>query len=57
MGKKRKKNEPRDQVLVVEDDLTLLETLEYNLRGGDVLTLDRSSFRQPIRANSAPNAQ
>jgi DNA-binding response OmpR family regulator len=29
--KKKKKKEPRDRILVVEDDLTLLETLEYNL--------------------------
>jgi DNA-binding response OmpR family regulator len=35
MGKKKKKskNEPQDRILVVEDDLTLLETLEYNLAG------------------------
>jgi DNA-binding response OmpR family regulator len=35
MGKKRKKkqDEPQDTILVVEDDLTLLETLEYNLTG------------------------
>ena len=28
---KKKRNEPQDTILVVEDDLTLLETLEYNL--------------------------
>ena len=35
MGKKKKKEqtEPQDRILVVEDDLTLLETLEYNLSG------------------------
>lgn len=35
MGKKKKKEklEPQDRILVVEDDLTLLETLEYNLAG------------------------
>jgi DNA-binding response OmpR family regulator len=35
MAKKRKKkqDEPQDTILVVEDDLTLLETLEYNLAG------------------------
>jgi len=33
MSKKKKKNELQGQILVVEDDLTLLETLEYNLRG------------------------
>jgi len=36
MGKKKKKKEqaePQDRILVVEDDLTLLETLEYNLAG------------------------
>ena len=35
MGKKKKKkqNQPQDRILVVEDDLTLLETLEYNLAG------------------------
>ena len=35
MGKKKKNEqaEPRDRILVVEDDLTLLETLEYNLTG------------------------
>jgi DNA-binding response OmpR family regulator len=34
MGKKKKKKEkePQNRVLIVEDDLTLLETLEYNLR-------------------------
>ena len=34
MGKKKKKKEKdlQDRILVVEDDLTLLETLEYNLR-------------------------
>jgi DNA-binding response OmpR family regulator len=31
--KKKKKNKPQDQILVVEDDLTLLDTLEYNLVG------------------------
>jgi DNA-binding response OmpR family regulator len=31
--KKKKKDEPQDRILVVEDDLTLLETLEYNLIG------------------------
>ena len=29
--KKKKKDEPQNTILVVEDDLTLLETLEYNL--------------------------
>ncbi|MBN1135227.1 MAG: response regulator transcription factor [Anaerolineae bacterium] len=35
MGKKKKKEraKPQDRILVVEDDLTLLETLEYNLSG------------------------
>jgi len=34
MGKKKKKQAgPQDRILVVEDDLTLLETLEYNLVG------------------------
>jgi DNA-binding response OmpR family regulator len=34
MGKKKKKkNKPQDRILVVEDDLTLLDTLEYNLVG------------------------
>jgi len=35
MGKKKDKEQvkPRDRILVVEDDLTLLETLEYNLAG------------------------
>jgi DNA-binding response OmpR family regulator len=36
MGKKKKKKEqarPQGRILVVEDDLTLLETLEYNLSG------------------------
>ncbi|MGD8626499.1 MAG: response regulator transcription factor [Anaerolineae bacterium] len=34
MGKKKKKkNKPQDRILVVEDDLTLLDTLEYNLAG------------------------
>ncbi len=35
MGKKKKREqaEPQDRILVVEDDLTLLETLEYNLAG------------------------
>jgi DNA-binding response OmpR family regulator len=31
--KKKKQDEPQDTILVVEDDLTLLETLEYNLAG------------------------
>ena len=31
--KKKKKSEQRSRILVVEDDLTLLETLEYNLTG------------------------
>ena len=42
MGKKKKKgkNKPQDRILVVEDDLTLLETLEYNLaaEGYEVIT-------------------
>jgi DNA-binding response OmpR family regulator len=43
MGKKKKKkkrDEPQNTVLVVEDDLTLLETLEYNLaaEGYEVIT-------------------
>jgi DNA-binding response OmpR family regulator len=42
MGKKKKKkqNEPQNRILVVEDDLTLLETLEYNLaaEGYEVIT-------------------
>jgi DNA-binding response OmpR family regulator len=43
MGKKstrRKQEEPQDTILVVEDDLTLLDTLEYNLAGEgyDVIT-------------------
>jgi DNA-binding response OmpR family regulator len=29
--KKKKKKKPQDTILIVEDDLTLLETLEYNL--------------------------
>jgi len=35
MGKKKKREqaEPQNRILVVEDDLTLLETLEYNLAG------------------------
>ena len=34
MGKKKKdRTEPQSRILVVEDDLTLLETLEYNLTG------------------------
>jgi len=38
--KKRKKGEQPSRILVVEDDLTLLETLEYNLRseGYEVIT-------------------
>jgi DNA-binding response OmpR family regulator len=31
--KKKKKTDAQDRILVVEDDLTLLETLEYNLAG------------------------
>ncbi len=31
--KKKKKGKPQSKILVVEDDLTLLETLEYNLAG------------------------
>ncbi|MGD9047809.1 MAG: response regulator transcription factor [Anaerolineae bacterium] len=42
MGKKKKKKqkEPQNRILVVEDDLTLLETLEYNLaaEGYEVIT-------------------
>jgi len=42
MSKKKKKEgaEPRNRILVVEDDLTLLETLEYNLsaEGYEVIT-------------------
>jgi DNA-binding response OmpR family regulator len=42
MGKKKKKKqtEPQSRILVVEDDLTLLETLEYNLaaEGYEVIT-------------------
>ena len=30
-NKKKKQDEPQDTILIVEDDLTLLETLEYNL--------------------------
>jgi DNA-binding response OmpR family regulator len=36
MGKEKKKKEraePQDRILVIEDDLILLETLEYNLSG------------------------
>jgi DNA-binding response OmpR family regulator len=34
MAKKKKgKKDPQDRILIVEDDLTLLETLEYNLSG------------------------
>lgn len=35
VGKKQRKEKPelQDRILVVEDDLTLLETLEYNLAG------------------------
>jgi DNA-binding response OmpR family regulator len=34
MGKKKKEtDQPHDTILVVEDDLTLLEALEYNLAG------------------------
>ena len=29
--KKKKQDEPQHKILIVEDDLTLLETLEYNL--------------------------
>jgi DNA-binding response OmpR family regulator len=38
--KKRKQKEPQNRILVVEDDLTLLETLEYNLcaEGYEVIT-------------------
>jgi DNA-binding response OmpR family regulator len=40
MGKKKKKKDPQNRILVVEDDLTLLETLEYNLavEGYEVIT-------------------
>jgi DNA-binding response OmpR family regulator len=39
-GKKRKEEKPQSRILVVEDDLTLLETLEYNLttEGYEVIT-------------------
>jgi DNA-binding NtrC family response regulator len=33
MAKKKNKGKPQSKILVVEDDLTLLEALEYNLAG------------------------
>ena len=40
--KKKKRSEQKSRILVIEDDLTLLETLEYNLTGEgyEVITAD-----------------
>ncbi len=48
MGKKKKKRELGNRILVVEDDLTLLETLEYNLSGEGYEVLSAADGRTAL---------